>query len=72
MKEAKRLLDLAVEAMECENWPLAVKHVTEAGKRTARVLKDLTVDDNSAIRKQAAAGLNEIADELKASEPAAR
>jgi len=66
MRQTKELFDAAVEAMECENWPLAVEKVTEAGQRMVRVLKDLTVDENPAIRKHAAAALEVIVQETKA------
>jgi hypothetical protein len=66
MRQTKELFDAAVEAMECENWPLVIEKVTEAGKQMVRVLKDLTVDENPAIRKRAAGALEVIIKEANA------
>lgn len=52
--------------MECENWPLVIEKVTEAGKRMVSVLKDLAVDENPAIRKRAAKAFEVIVKETKA------
>ena len=68
MRQTKELFDAAVEAMECENWPLVIEKVTEAGKRMVRVLKDLRVDENPAIRKRAADALKLIVDETTAAD----
>ena len=64
MRQAQELVTAAVQAMECENWPLAIEKATEAAVCMLRVLNDLKADENPVIRDRATSALRAIAHEL--------